>query len=1128
MFSANLQLENSAVMKKRLFSGGILFLIGFINPCYSQLTVYKYINSSSINVTASSTYSTGCPPENLINESGLDGFLHDNDMSAYTMWHSEEAPEISSAFPGTLWGKVWLSFEFDRIYPVKEIWIWNHNQPEFTARGLNKIYIQYSDDGRKWDLLKNDEHEFWSVPEANAANGLLKSMIIDCKGLMAKYVVMTADKEDGNYGSDIYGLSEVKFITTITVPVLEAIKLEGTDRVLQGTVSQRLCNLYFQQGIVYGDDEIIIEYLRNKDTVQFKAYPEPIGIVPVYLSIPFDNDNNIRVIIRNADRTFEKPFIIPPPRKWTVYLIPQSHVDIGYTDIKDKVLEFHKNNIDYAIKLARETKNYPEGSRFRWNVEVLWPVEEYLNDNNVWKRNRFIMAVKKGWINLDGSYSSINTSISNSEQLLHLFEYGQYLRDKYKLPVSSAQQVDLPGMSWGIVPAMNQTEMKYMMNMPNVMEDKSLENYPFYWISPSGKSSILHFQTYYYNLGYHLKGRYIPNYLTGLEEPFYAKNPETMFLDPFIFKYLDDIKKNGYTYNIIPFAWTMTDNAPLDPDLPGVVKKWNEKYVNPSVKISSVSDFFIDFEKAYKDVIPSLTGDYNEYWTNGVASGARETGINRNNTEKILQLETLYALINPEKFAHGYFTKIWRKILLFTEHTWGSYKSVTHPDDPDVKKQWDIKRNYAYEAENELNILLDQVSAEEKNFHQNNNTIDVFNTNSWTRSDIVYIPEKLSSAGDYVTDEKGKQILSQRITSGELAILTDSIPAYRKQTFSIEDKIAEKREGIEINNEIIENQYYIIQITEDKDFILKHKVTGLVIKDFLKAYCQYISGSGELTDTLFGAVKSIVIKESGPLVGSYQVEFSASGCNYLSLEIRLGYNKNYVELINNVDKKSVRTKEIMSFNFPLYIRDSRVLYEIPWGVVNPETDLLPGSHNDFYTIQHFIDVSNQEKGYTMVSLDAPLVKIHKQKTGDGNYINLESIVMDNQWHTNFPASQEGSMYFRYRLRVHESFDLFETAKFGTEYFQPLLPLVHHPLDGDFPVIGIQGDGIMVTSLKPLKTGHGYVMRLFNISRKEGTLKLKLFPGYELWESNFSEKKIAKSDADINLIPFEVRTLIFEN
>ena len=67
-----------------------------------------------------------------------------------------------------------------------------------------------------------------------------------------------------------------------------------------------------------------------------------------------------------------------PVRKWVVYLLPHSHVDIGYTQLQADVEKKQWSNIDTALDLIRKSADYPPEARFKWNAEVLWAMDSYL------------------------------------------------------------------------------------------------------------------------------------------------------------------------------------------------------------------------------------------------------------------------------------------------------------------------------------------------------------------------------------------------------------------------------------------------------------------------------------------------------------------------------------------------------------------------------------------------------------------------------------------------------------------------------------------------------------------------------------------------------------------------------
>ena len=76
-------------------------------------------------------------------------------------------------------------------------------------------------------------------------------------------------------------------------------------------------------------------------------------------------------------------------------------------------------------------------------------------------------AIKKGDISIDAGYVSTNTSASNDEELLQLFYYGKKFEKLTGKPVQTLVQTDIPGMSWGIVPAASQMGIKYVLSLFN-------------------------------------------------------------------------------------------------------------------------------------------------------------------------------------------------------------------------------------------------------------------------------------------------------------------------------------------------------------------------------------------------------------------------------------------------------------------------------------------------------------------------------------------------------------------------------------------------------------------------------------------------------------------------------------
>ena len=88
-----------------------------------------------------------------------------------------------------------------------------------------------------------------------------------------------------------------------------------------------------------------------------------------------------------------------------------------------------------------------------------------------------------------------------------------------------------------------------------------------------------------------------------------------------------------------------------------------------------------------------------------------------------------------------------------------------------------------------------------------------------------------------------------------------------------------------------------------------------------------------------------------------------------------------------------------------------------------------------------MDISNREFGVTWATANAPLVEIGEITTEQPwmksikTSSSIYSYVMNNYWHTNYKADQEGPVSFAYSIRPHAAFDATEAGKFGLEPLQ---------------------------------------------------------------------------------------------
>jgi len=843
------------------------------------------------------------------------------------------------------------------------------------------------------------------------------------------------------------------------------------------------------------------------------GYKTVEGLVPAV-----EKTTSVGVDIRVADKSIGKRSVeITPVRKWEIYILHHSHTDIGYTHVQTDVLKMHYKYFEQAIELARESAQNPAGSQFKWNTEVLWAVDNYLRQASPQKRRAFVDAVKKGWIGLDALYGNELTALCRPEELVQLVAYAGRLREQYGVKIDSATITDVPGYTWGLIPVLADTPVKYFSIGPNrghrigytlsTWGDK-----PFYWASPSGQDKIL---TWVAGEGYSffLGGRLNRGKLFG---------------------YLDRLERADYPYDMVHLRYAIGgDNGPPDPDLANYVRQWNEKYAYPRLVIATTCEMFEKFEDRYGDEVPTVAGDFTPYWEDGAASSARETIDNRASAERLVQAETLFAMREPDRYPAKAFDEAWRNVILYDEHTWGAHNSISEPEGEFALSQWKIKQAFALDGQAQSEKLLAQAVPTADVSAKEGITVDVYNTCSWPRTDLVTLD--VPDVGD---------LPLHKLSNGQYVFLARDIPPFGAKRLTYAD----------LSSNTIAAPAYAVGtgLTNGWLTISVDPKTGAITS--LKCHNMGLDlaggeAAGQLNDYLYvlgrdpkdpqrnGPVK-ITVKERGPLVASLLIESKAPGAETLTRELRLIAGLDRLEIIDTIDKTKVYQQEAVHIAFPFNVPNGVVRMDTPWAVVRPELDQLPGACKNYFTVQRWVDISNDRLGLTWATPDAPLIEIGKitndpRDPSVGWIEKIEpsttiySYVMNNYWETNYKATQEGPTTFRYAIKPHRGYNGARAMKFGVEIGQPLVA-VPNP-DGPSPrssVVRIEPSDVVATILKPSRHGRAWVLRLFNPTEQSHRVTLDWSqPGpKKVCVSNLAEEAGPPLDERIKMAPYEFVTV----
>lgn len=110
--------------------------------------------------------------------------------------------------------------------------------------------------------------------------------------------------------------------------------------------------------------------------------------------------------------------------------------------------------------------------------------------------------------------------------------------------------------------------------------------------------------------------------------------------------------------------------------------------------------------------------------------------------------------------------------------------------------------------------------------------------------------------------------------------------------------------------------------------------------------------------------------------------------------------------------------------FPFDLPDPTATIDVGGQAVEPGRDQLEGTVYDYYTVQRWSDLSNEDRGMTIGCPLNPMVQFGDfHFGGDQNKFDLERAlflgwVTNNYWDTNFRAHQPGKVSARYHLTPH--------------------------------------------------------------------------------------------------------------
>ena len=803
---------------------------------------------------------------------------------------------------------------------------------------------------------------------------------------------------------------------------------------------------------------------------------------------------------------------VPVARHWQMNLVQHTHTDIGYTRSQMEILAEHLRYIDYALDYCDATDHYPDAARFRWTCEVAWPVKEYLKNRPASQVERLKRRVKEGRIELGAMYLNFD-ELPDEQTLAASLAPLKLFRDE-GLRADLAVQDDVNGIAWCFSEYFADAGVKYL-NMGThghralICFDKPTV---FWWESPSGKK-ILAYRAEYYHLGNYW-GVHNPDDFTKFEQC--------------VWDYLGQLEAKGYPYDIcaIQHSGYLTDNAPPSTRSCEMVKRWNEKYEWPKLRSAVATDFIKTVERDYAGQIPVIRGAWPDWWTDGFASGAREAAVSRATHSHAIAGQGGLALakLAGAELPQGVMGKVSdmnEALLFYDEHTFGYCESVRDPYGRETWEQRSLKQSYAWEAYRHAGLLGETVMGLLQPFVPKTDvpSVVVFNTLNWSYSGIakVYIDHQLLPRDKVfeITDASGRSVPAQagesRSDGTYWYIYVRDVPALGFARYRIdvkdEPQPSEASAG-SLSGTHVENEWYGL------DFNLQRGTISRLYDKDLQRQLLTESAEWELGEFIYetiddrGALERYTYPrftrrhpekmrfeayEEGAIWDTYRFKGETAagmGHDNLTVEYHIYKVEKKIEVVYSLRKKTETEPEAVYVSFPYQIEDGRIFLDVPGGNIEAGVDQIPGSSNDWYTVQTFAAARRSDVQVVMGSPEIPLMQFGAINTGRyqagavPQTTNMYSWPMNNYWTTNFNADQTGGLQWSYFITSSAD----TTAGFATRFaWENRIPFLTRVLqagdreDKDAPSCGtfltLRPDNLLLVNMAPVEGERAVMLHL---------------------------------------------------
>ncbi|GAA4424569.1 hypothetical protein GCM10023169_21350 [Georgenia halophila] len=745
------------------------------------------------------------------------------------------------------------------------------------------------------------------------------------------------------------------------------------------------------------------------------------------------------------------------PRITEILLLGHTHHDVGYTGSPRVVDRRHRRAVGEVLDLCdRHAEPGPE--QFRWTFEVARPVLEFVRTAPRRDVERLAELVRAGRISVTGGYLNMTQLIGEHELDASYEQLDDLARAGIR--VRTEQHGDVNGIAWGAVTAMRRAGIDRLVMALNPDHGRPPFTQPtgFWWEGPDGEAVFVWLSTHY-----------------GIGEQWGIVDGEVKTAEQHIARFVCELESRAdYPYGVA-LVHAANDNRWPTARFLDVVRHWNATHPETPMRTATV-DEALDrvLPTAERTAAPTVRGEWSDWWSHGHGSTARDVALYRSARTFALTGRVAHALARlrepvpvPTAEVIGYrrgpvqlrdaaelsadLAMVDEQLLLFDEHTWGSWESYSSAGSDFTHSHWNAKAGFACAAhdwgrdvavEGMVRLLGDSGGG-----GPDTTRVAVLNPTARPRTEPVSVE----------VDLRRRVLLARDVPAFGVAWFDlppsprPGPPARTIATARYELTVDPRRGGVASLVERATGRELV-------DGDAEHGLGAVVVE-------QVAPGSDHPMVTRDPKhfrpedpgpefVLALARQEAEPTTeygpGHAAITWRASGphLDEVRTTVRLYDDVDLVDVEVRVTKPEVFAPESVFVAFPFDVPGRHFWLETAGAVFRAGDEQLPDTCMDWYSIQHAAAVvDGAGDGVLWGSFDAPLVQVGDVHTGRWARElrtptgHLNSWIMNNLHFTNFRAAQGGTATFRYRFAPGRGLDRADVRHLGRAVLQPLAPRV---------------------------------------------------------------------------------------